>query len=256
MSESLQQIPHRELPRTDEAVHPSHRLMRALRPAGRAWFRRRYDVRVYGAEYLPARGPAILAANHIGYLDGPLIGAFSRRPVHALTKKEMFEGRTGQVLRAFGQIPLERYEVDVTAIKDCLRVLRDGGVVGIFPEGGRGAGELTVIRSGVAYLALVTGAPIVPAAVFGTRDPGGALGSVPLRGARLDLVFGEPVRLEKQAWPRRQEEVRRTAELLGNKFRAHLVDAKALTGRELPGPIPGLSAEDVRAGTPREEEEQ
>ena len=134
-------VSHHELPRTHDAVDPSHRLLRLLRPAGRAYFGWRYDVRTYGARYVGRRGPHIIASNHIGLVDGPILAAFAPRPVHALTKKEMFEGATGVALRAFGQIPLSRYEVDPSAIKDCLRVLRDGGVVAIYPEGTRGSGS-------------------------------------------------------------------------------------------------------------------
>lgn len=256
MNRSLARLPHWELPRTDEAIHPSHRLLRVLRPAGRAWFRRHYDVRLYGEEHVRRTGQFIVASNHVGYLDGPLLAAFCPRPVHALTKKEMFEGRTGKLLRAMGQIPLERYEVDPAAIKDCLKVLRDGGVVSIYPEGSRGAGELTAIHSGAAYLAMVTGAPVVPLAVFGTRDPGGATDSIPLKGARFDLVYGAPVYLEKQPWPRRQADVRRETQTLRNRLHDHLVEAKGLTGRDLPGPIPGDLPPDIREAGPRKREER
>ncbi|HSE10675.1 MAG TPA: lysophospholipid acyltransferase family protein [Nocardioidaceae bacterium] len=238
-------IAHLDLPRSDKAVHPSHRLLRLLRPAGRAWFRRRYDIRTHGHEYVQPRGPHIIASNHLGFLDGPVLAAFAPRPVHALTKKEMFEGRTGRVLRAFGQIPLSRYELDPSAIKDCLRVLRDGGVVAIYPEGTRGSGEFVRVHSGVAYLALVTGAPVVPLAVFGTREPGGGLDSVPQRGARFDLVYGPPVYLEAQPWPRRQADVRQAVETLRKTFAEHLVEARRITGRDLPGPIPGFTEQQI-----------
>jgi 1-acyl-sn-glycerol-3-phosphate acyltransferase len=242
---------HWEIPRTHDAVHPSHRLLRALRPLGRAWFGRRYDVRVYGSERIRRRGPFIIASNHIGLLDGPMLAAYTPRPVHALTKKEMFEGSMGRALRAVGQIPLSRYEVDPRAIKDCLKVLRDGGVVAVFPEGNRGAGELERAHAGVAYLALVTGAPVVPVAIFGTREPGGHLDSIPARGARFDLVYGTPVYLERQPWPRRQAEVRRATELLRNRLVDHLVDARGITGRSLPGPVPGFTAQELFEGLDR-----
>ncbi len=236
---------HLDLPRSDGAVHPPHRLLALARPVARLWFRRRYDVRVYGAEHLRPVGAHILASNHIGLLDGPLLAAFAPRPVHALTKKEMFEGRTGVALRAVGQIPLSRSEVDPSAMKDCLRVLRDGGVVAIYPEGTRGAGEFDRFRNGVAYLALATGAPVVPVAMFGTRDPGGGVDSVPGRGARFDVVLGSPVYLERQPWPRRQTEVRRAADELRKTFVDHLVEARSITGRDLPGPIPGVTEEQL-----------
>jgi 1-acyl-sn-glycerol-3-phosphate acyltransferase len=125
-------------------------------------------------------------------------------------------------------------------------VLRDGGVVGIYPEGTRGDGELHLVHRGVAYLALVTGAPVVPLVMFGTRERGGGVDSVPARGARFDFVYGPPVYLGQHAWPRTQAEVRRAAADLRNRLVEHLVEAMARTGRTLPGPIPGIAAEDVR----------
>lgn len=251
MSTAASRAAHWDLPRTHDAVHPSHRLLRLLRPAGRAWFDWWYDVRTFGEEHVATRGPHIVASNHIGLVDGPLLAAFAPRPVHALTKKEMFEGHTGTVLRAFGQIPLDRHQVDPAAIKDCLKVLRDGGVVAIYPEGTRGSGEFHRMHTGVAYLALATGAPVVPLAVFGTRDPGAGTDSIPARGARFDLVYGSPVYLAQQPWPRTQHQVRRAAEILRNTFLAHLVEAKRTTGRRLPGPIPGLTEEELFEGLNR-----
>lgn len=251
MSLPTARLQHQDLPRTHDAVHPSHRLLRLLRPLGRAYFGRRYDVRVHGEHFVRRTGGHIIAGNHIGLLDGPLLAAYCPRPTHTLTKKEMFEGRLGPLLRAFGQVPLSRYEVDPTAIKDCLRVLRDGGVVAVFPEGSRGAGELLRIHTGVAYLALVTGAPVVPLSFFGTREPGGRIDSVPPAGSRFDLVFGSPVYLEQQPWPRTQTEVRTAAESLRNKFVQHLVEAKNVTGRSLPGPMPGFTEEELFEGLHR-----
>jgi 1-acyl-sn-glycerol-3-phosphate acyltransferase len=227
-------------------VHPARTLLLAARPVARAYFSHRYDVRLHGTEHLPPVGPVIVASNHIGLLDGPLLAAFTPRPVHVLTKKEMFDGHTGPWLRAVGQIPLSRYDVDVGAAKTCVRVLRDGGVVGIYPESTRGAGELHLVHGGVAYLALVTGAPVVPLVMFGTRERGGGVDSVPPTGSRFDFVYGPPVYLGQHAWPRTQAEVRRTAAELRNMLVAHLVDAMALAGRTLPGPIPGVGADDIR----------
>ena len=62
---------------------------------------------------MPATGPVVMAANHVGWLDGPLLAICSPRPVHALTKQEMFAGALGAFLRAVGQIPLDRFHVDV-----------------------------------------------------------------------------------------------------------------------------------------------
>jgi 1-acyl-sn-glycerol-3-phosphate acyltransferase len=234
-----------ELPRLDDVVAPGDRVLRLLRPSGRAAFRRRFEVHTHDPGHMPGSGPVIVCSNHVGLLDGPLLAAFSPRPVHALTKREMFEGRTGRGLRAVGQIPLNRTEVDPRAIKTCLRVLADGGVVAVYPEGTRGSGELHHFHGGAAYLALASGAPVVPLVMFGSRPEGGGVNAVPARGDRVDLVFGQAVTVARTGWPRTREQVRATAVLLHKEMLAHLEHARALTGRELPGPITDVSPDEV-----------
>lgn len=205
---------------------------------------RRWKISVHGAESVPQTGPVILASNHIGLVDGPLLAIFAPRPVHALTKQEMFEGKLGRVLHATGQIPLNRFAADPAAIKSCLRVLRDGNVVGIFPEGTRGDGWLPRFHHGAAYLALVTGAPVVPVTMIGTRLPGAASNSLPPAGAAIDIVFGTPWQQQAQPWPRRREHVRATSALLREHMRTGIEAALARTGRTLPGPLPAGQSED------------
>jgi len=231
-------VSHEQLPRTVDVRRVGDRTLRFLRPLARSVFGHRWDVHVHGREHVPSVGAHIVAANHVGLMDGPLLAAYHPRPVHALTKREMFEGHTGRALRAVGQIPLDRHNVDPGAIKACLRVLREHGVVGVFPEGGRGSGDLQRANAGIAYLALVTGAPIVPLAVFGTREPGGGTNSLPPRRTRIDLVYGAAVPVAAVSFPRTQEQIRQTTLFLHEALRAHLDAARALTGRELPGPIP------------------
>jgi 1-acyl-sn-glycerol-3-phosphate acyltransferase len=238
-----------ELPRTEDSRRPRTWLLRAGRPPSRWLVRRRLDVRVHGAERVPATGPVILAGNHIGLVDGPLLAAFSPRPVHALTKIEMFTGRAGRFLRAAGQIPLDRFVADPGAIKTCVRVLRDRRVIGIFPEGTRGAGDLGRFHRGAAYLALVTGAPVVPVTMIGTRATGAHTDSVPPRGSEVDIVFDAPYRLQATPWPRTKEQVGQASVLLRHHMLAALDDALALTGRELPGPLPpGQMDDDPETG--------
>lgn len=229
---------HREPPRSDGVRHPYRHLLHPLRPIARWLVRRRYEVVVHGAEHLPAAGGAILAANHIGVIDGPLLAIFAPRPVHALTKAEMFAGPAGTFFTHAGQIRLDRARSDPAAVRACLRVLRDGGVVGIFPEGTRGDGELRTFHRGAAYLALVSGAPVVPVAMIGTRVPGGGRSSLPPKRSRLDIVLGAPLTVTPQPWPRTREQVTATTTLAQQHLRAHLDASLAALGRELPGPLP------------------
>lgn len=235
---------HDQPPSSAAVPHPATRTLHGLRPAARRVVARRYDVRVHHPDRVPATGPVVFSANHVGILDGPLLAIVAPRPVHALTKREMFVGRTGRFLRAAGQIPLERFAVDPRAIRTALRVLRDGGAVGVFPEGTRGDGELHRFHHGAAYLGLVSGASLVPVALLGTRDPGGGISSTPARGSRIDVWFGSPLTVEPVPWPRTTGMVRETSALLLETMRTTLAEAVAATGRTLPGPLPAGQDED------------
>jgi 1-acyl-sn-glycerol-3-phosphate acyltransferase len=230
-------------PATSGHRHPPTWLLHGGRPLSRWLIRRRYDVREHGTAHVPPQGPVIVAANHTGVIDGPLLAIFGPRPVHALTKEEMFEGRLGPFLHASGQIELDRYTTDLRAIRTCL--LERGGAVGIFPEGNRGAGDLVRFRSGAAYLALVTGAPIVPLMMFGTRPAGGGKDALPEPGGVLDLVYGAPFRVQRRDWPRTRWLVADTAAALHARMLEDLAAGLALTGQTMPGPIPADEAKDI-----------
>jgi 1-acyl-sn-glycerol-3-phosphate acyltransferase len=173
-------------------------------PAGPAWSRwiGRFLARVVwaadvvGAERVPRTGPVLLAANHTGVVDGPILIGVAPRPAHILVKEEMFHGPVGLLLTAAGQIPVDR-QGGRTALTTALGVLRRGGVVGIFPEGNRGRGDATSARAGIAWLALNGQAPVVPVAILGTRRTGEAVGHVPGFRRRLVVEFGEPVVVER-----------------------------------------------------------
>jgi 1-acyl-sn-glycerol-3-phosphate acyltransferase len=235
-------VAHDLLPRTGHVPAPPQQALRALRPAGAQLLRRWYDVRVHGAERVPAEGPVLLACNHIGLFDGPLLTVLAPRPVHALVKREMFDGLGGPLFRGLGQIAVERIGVDPFAVKQAVRVLRDGGVVAIYPEGARGRGDVAHPRLGAAYLAMVTGAPVVPVAHLGTRADGESVHAVPARGSRLDVVFGAPLRgaCPPVPWPRRQADVEALAESLRVALARHVQDAVLLTGQQLPVEPPDL----------------
>lgn len=173
-------------------------------PAGPAWARwvGRFLAKVVwrttvvGGDNLPLDGPVLLAANHTGLMDGPVVMGVVRRPVHMIVKESMFRGPLGTVLRAAGQIPVDT-SGGRTALTIALAVLKRGGAVGIFPEGNRGRGDLAEVRAGVAWLALTSGAPVVPVAVLGTRRTGQKVGSVPGFRRRLYVEVGQPIAVER-----------------------------------------------------------
>ena len=226
-----------ELPCTEAVPLPAQGLLHRGRPTARWIIEHWWDVRVHHPERVPESGPLIVAGNHIGVADGPLLAILGPRPVHALTKLEMFD-KAGAFFRASGQIPLDRLHADPSAVKTSIAVLRAGRCVGIFPEGTRGPGDFPRFHHGAAYLALVTGAPVAPVTFFGTREPGAGISTVPPRGTRVDVVHGETFRVPPVEWPRTREQVAATSALLREHMVAQLDAAKRLTGRSLPGPLP------------------
>jgi 1-acyl-sn-glycerol-3-phosphate acyltransferase len=133
-----------------------------------------YRVRVHHRDRIPATGPVVLVANHSALVDGPLLfGLLGRRAVF-LTKQEMFAGVIGWWLPRIGQLAVRRGEPDRRALTAAVDVLRAGGLIGVFPEGTRGAGEVTAAQHGAAWLARTTGAEVLPVVCRGTRRPDGS----------------------------------------------------------------------------------
>ena len=111
----------------------------------------------------------VLVANHSAFVDGPLLlGLVGRRTVF-LTKQEMFRGPLAWLLPRIGQLAVRRGEPDPAPLRAAVGVLRGGGMVGVFPEGTRGAGDVAAVQHGAAWLARAAGAVVLPVVVRGTR---------------------------------------------------------------------------------------
>ncbi len=191
----------------------------------------RTDVR--GLQHL-GDGPVLLAVNHVSVLDGPLVYSCNRRGVHFLVKKEMFRGFFGWVLHQVGQIPVDRSGSDRAALSAAVAVLREGGAAGIFPEGSRGRGDVAAVRTGIAWIALQSGAPVVPVAVLGTRRTGERAGGLPRLRRRLHVVHGEPFRLVRPAGVPGKQALAGAAEQVRIRLVDHVAASVALTGVTLP----------------------
>ncbi|MCL2802781.1 MAG: 1-acyl-sn-glycerol-3-phosphate acyltransferase [Micrococcales bacterium] len=190
-----------------------------------------WRCRISGAEQIPP-GPAILAGNHAGLMDGPVVMGAAPRGVHFLIKQELAKGLLGQIMLAGGQVPVDR-SAGGQALKVCLALLRRGRLVGIFPEGTRGDGQMRQIQAGVGWLAVHSGAPVVPFACLGTRRQGESIGHFPGPGRRLDVSFGPPVDLSMLQGSRRQR-VGDSLEPIAQAMRTQLAAAVARTGMTLP----------------------
>jgi 1-acyl-sn-glycerol-3-phosphate acyltransferase len=172
------------------------------------WLRVGFRWAVDGRESIPTKGPALLVSNHISYLDGLVAGsvAFERgRRARFLTKSELFRPPLGWVLRALGQIKVERGTgTAADSLAEAARALGRGECVVIFPEGtiSEKTFEPMAFRTGAARLMQRTGVPVVPMAIWGPhrvltkgRAPAPRLGiEVRVRvGEPLSVVKGESV---------------------------------------------------------------
>jgi 1-acyl-sn-glycerol-3-phosphate acyltransferase len=162
-----------------------------------------FGPRVEGADRIPRTGPVILAGNHLTFLDSMILPLVTGRQVVFIGKDEYVTGRglKGRLMAWFftgvGMIPVDRDGArgGVAALMTGRRVLEEGRVFGIYPEGTRSPdGRLYRGRTGIARLTLMTGAPVVPFAMVGTDEvqPGGS-GLPRLGRGRIAVRFGEPL---------------------------------------------------------------
>jgi 1-acyl-sn-glycerol-3-phosphate acyltransferase len=207
------------LAREKGVSRPLYALVRALvAPFLRIWFR----MHVSGAEHVPAEGAAIVAPNHKSFWDSFFIAVCTRRHLRFMAKTELIEARYGPLLVRLGAFPVRRGEADAEALETARAILRQGGLLALFPEGTRirDPDQLGHPRRGAGRLALETGAPLVPAAIVGTERL--FLGPIP-KPRRVQVAFAEPIAVaeltaspdeaarlvERMLWPEVEEEFRR-----------------------------------------------
>ncbi|MCK7675197.1 lysophospholipid acyltransferase family protein [Corynebacterium pygosceleis] len=156
---------------------------------------------VRGVENVPATGGAIMASNHQSVMDSFFLPLLIPRRVTFLAKQEYFtgEGIIGRLQRAFflsvGQVPIDRSSGDAarSAIETGIGLVREGKVLGIYPEGTRSPdGRIYRGKTGVARMALATGAPVVPVAMFGTRKAN-PIGTWIPRPAKVGMHIGKAI---------------------------------------------------------------
>jgi 1-acyl-sn-glycerol-3-phosphate acyltransferase len=150
--------------------------------------------KVYGRENVPLTGGALIASNHVSFLDPPTLGAGLPRRTYYFAKKELFEIPIfGSIIRKCYAFPVEREVGDREAVRNAIKLVQDGELLIIFPEGGRSPdGTLKEGGVGAALIASRGGVPIVPSAVRGTNIAM-PLHAKRLHRAKLSVAFGEPI---------------------------------------------------------------
>jgi 1-acyl-sn-glycerol-3-phosphate acyltransferase len=163
------------------------------------WLIGRWNVT--GRENIPREGALIVVANHISNTDPPILAAgIARRHVHYMAKIELFQGMMGWLPRSWAAFPVRRFEADVGAMLHAERLLRQGRVLGMFPEGTRSrTGRLGEPHPGTALIALRTGATVLPCALTGTeqlRSP-----KFLVTRPRITVTIGKPILVERVKRP-------------------------------------------------------
>lgn len=132
-----------------------------------------YRVRVEGDNSLKGLKGCIIYSNHFSFLDPIVLGCFIKPQVRFMAKKELFSSKFSNfVLTRLGAFPVRRGETDISAIKNAIRVLRNGQVLGIFPEGTRNKGEsLLEAEPGLSMIAIKARVPVVPVAIKSNYKP-------------------------------------------------------------------------------------
>lgn len=152
-----------------------------------AWFLCKiiFPTKVIGAEHIPAEGPVLICSNHVSLVDPVLIATSFKRRITFMAKKELFGTKfTDWFFRNLGMVPVDRGASDIAALRVCLDVLNEGGLLGIFPQGHRfKQDESREIQNGAALMALRSKAVVIPAHV-----------SAPMKAFRRTTVrFGAPI---------------------------------------------------------------
>ena len=126
----------------------------------------RYGLSSAGTNNVPESGGVIIAANHSSNFDPPVLGICITRKINYMAKKELFESPFGRwLMYSLYTFPVDRDRSDMKAIKEALRLLKNGEVIGIFIQGTRNKGDAEAMN-GAAFLAQRAGIPIVPAAIW------------------------------------------------------------------------------------------
>ena len=174
-------------------------LYAVLKPLAVLLMRLLFRLEGRGTEHVPAQGPVLLVANHSSLLDPPLVGGVAPRQLSFMAKAELFRVPLfGALIRRLNARPVRLEGADAGALRTALRVLQEGGVLLMFPEGTRGPeGALREPKPGAAMLAVTSGAPVVPVFIQGSGRAWPRGRTLP-RPAKVRVTFGPPQIFERR----------------------------------------------------------
>src|SRR5947209_4231316 len=186
-------------------------------------------IRLIGRYNVPSEGAVILAANHLSWTDIPLVPLHFRRKVVYMAKEEYFNSKIAWLVRFLGAFPVKRGEGDRQALRAAEEQLKKGNILVIFPEGTRSRTRtLAKAHAGMGMIALRSGVPVIPVAIWGSEDV------LKKFGARVTISYGEPMILKPKGNKITREDIdeatdkvmRKIAEMLPSAYRGVYIEAQ------------------------------
>lgn len=172
-------------------------------------------LRVFGLHNVPTEGAYIIASNHLSWTDIPLIVLRIPRKVVYMAKEEYFNSKMAWLIRFLGAFPVRRGEADRQALRAGEEQLKKGNILGIFPEGTRSRTRtLAKAHAGMGMIALRTGVPVVPVAIWGSEK------ALKTFRPRVTLSYGEPVVLKPRGKKITREDIDEATELVMQRIAA------------------------------------
>jgi 1-acyl-sn-glycerol-3-phosphate acyltransferase len=164
-----------------------------------------FRARCISSEKVPEHGPVILTPNHFSFVDHFFVGAFLRRKVRFMAKSQLFKPPLQFIYTHGGVFPVRRGHHDEEAFVTAFSILDRGGCIVMYPEGGRSrTGRLSDrVRPGVGRLALESGAPVVPVAIYGSQK---ARNWKRLQLPKVTVQYGDPMVFEPVPTPTREQQ--------------------------------------------------
>lgn len=157
-----------------------------------------FRFRVSGKENIPERGGAIIASNHVSFLDPPALGCACPRKVYFLARDTLYRNKIFAFwANSVGVVPIKRGAGDIAALRAALRIIRKGRVIAMFPQGTRAvAGKEPRAQAGIGFLAAKLDVPVIPAFIKGT-DEVLPKPSKKINFRKISVHFGKPIIFEK-----------------------------------------------------------
>lgn len=157
-----------------------------------------FGYKIVGRENVPKKGGCILAGNHLSYIDPAVLGCGCARKISFMAKEELFRKFLGRIwLKGVGAFAVKRNAADLSALKEALKRVKEGGVLALFPEGGRVQDTFSSSpHAGIGFLTVKLACPVIPVFIEGT-DKVLPRGAKFIRFHKVSVRYGRPIQIDR-----------------------------------------------------------